>query len=88
MFGIKGKPNLQDLEKEFSVYQFELGSVEFQIDRLQKRRAQVLQKMDALSKKGQTTRQKIQTELKNKIEEGHTALKETEEEEVKENEIN
>ncbi len=60
----KGKPTLQELEREFNIETMRLGDITLQIERLQKARAQCLQKLETLNKEGVATKAKIEAEVK------------------------
>lgn len=64
---LKGKPTLQELEREFNIETMRLGDITIRQERLNKERAKCLQKLDTLDKQGIETKKKIQAELKSTI---------------------
>lgn len=66
----KGKPTLQELEREFNIETMRLGDLVLQMERLNKAKATCLQKLETLNKQGIATKQKIEAELKTTIARG------------------
>lgn len=58
----KGKPTLKEIESDFNSDTFLLGQTEIQISRLQTTKNKILQRLENLTKKALSTKEKVQKE--------------------------
>lgn len=63
MFGkLKGKPALEELERDFNIQTMRLGDLEIQIYRLKKAKDRCIQLLENLNKQGASLKEKLQQE--------------------------